>query len=159
MTQRVTTRTLLASTTLASLPTASAQGSVVEVAQTLVALAIVAVFAIAIWSGAPAALRWLGRLPGDVRIERERYTLYLPIVSALVIGLVLSVAVSAVGALLALTPAIFTWVGRLPGDIVIGRGSFTLFVPITSMIVLSLLLSAIAGGISWLLRRRRRADG
>jgi len=33
------------------------------------------------------------------------------------------------------------WVGRLPGDLVVRRGRFTMFVPITSMILLSLVLT------------------
>ena len=40
-----------------------------------------------VWSG---ALNWFGRLPGDVRIERETVRIYLPIVSMLVISVVLS---------------------------------------------------------------------
>ena len=43
--------------------------------------------------------------------------------------------------------------GRLPGDIVVERGNFTLWVPITSMILLSILLSAIVFVISLVLRR------
>ena len=39
--------------------------------------------------------------------------------------------------------------GRLPGDIVVRREQFSLFVPITSMVLLSLLLSLIV----WLIRR------
>jgi hypothetical protein len=39
--------------------------------------------------------------------------------------------------------------GRLPGDIVISRGSFTLYLPIVTSIVLSLALSAVL----WLLHR------
>ena len=39
--------------------------------------------------------------------------------------------------------------GRLPGDIVIERGSFRLYVPITSAILVSVVLSALL----WLLRR------
>lgn len=34
--------------------------------------------------------------------------------------------------------------GRLPGDIVIQRGSMTIWIPVTTMIVLSLILSLIA---------------
>lgn len=41
------------------------------------------------------------------------------------------------------------WFGSLPGDIRIKREGFQLFVPITSMIVVSLVFSALAG----LLRR------
>lgn len=40
-------------------------------------------------------------------------------------------------------------IGRLPGDIVIRRGNFTLFLPIGTSIILSLLLSLI---LAWLRR-------
>jgi len=39
--------------------------------------------------------------------------------------------------------------GRLPGDVVVERGGFTLYVPIVTSILLSLVLS----GLLWLLRR------
>jgi hypothetical protein len=42
-----------------------------------------------------------------------------------------------------------TGLGRLPGDIVVHRGNWTLYFPIATMILLSLLLT----GILWLLRR------
>jgi DUF2905 family protein len=41
------------------------------------------------------------------------------------------------------------FLGRLPGDIVYRRGNFTLFFPLATSIVLSLLLT----GLLWLLRR------
>jgi Protein of unknown function (DUF2905) len=34
---------------------------------------------------------WLGRLPGDMIVQRERFTLYLPIMSSLVVSIVLTV--------------------------------------------------------------------
>jgi hypothetical protein len=40
-----------------------------------------------VWSG---ALGWFGRLPGDIRIERESTRIYVPLASVLVISLVLS---------------------------------------------------------------------
>ncbi len=40
-----------------------------------------------IWSG---SLSWFGRLPGDVRIERETFTVYIPLASMLVVSVVLS---------------------------------------------------------------------
>jgi DUF2905 family protein len=40
-----------------------------------------------VWSG---ALAWFGRLPGDMRVERETVRIYVPLVSALVVSLVLS---------------------------------------------------------------------
>ena len=40
-----------------------------------------------VWSG---AFGWFGRLPGDIRIERETMRVYIPIVSMIVISLVLT---------------------------------------------------------------------
>jgi hypothetical protein len=42
-----------------------------------------------IWSG---SLSWFGRLPGDIRIERETVRVHVPIVSMLVVSLVVSLA-------------------------------------------------------------------
>ena len=35
-------------------------------------------------------LPWLGRLPGDLLIQRERFTLYVPLATSLLISLVVS---------------------------------------------------------------------
>jgi Protein of unknown function (DUF2905) len=40
-----------------------------------------------VWSG---ALSWFGRLPGDLRIEREGLRLYVPLVSMLILSAVVS---------------------------------------------------------------------
>jgi DUF2905 family protein len=40
-----------------------------------------------IWSG---SMSWFGRLPGDIRIERETVRVYVPVVSMLVVSLVVS---------------------------------------------------------------------
>jgi hypothetical protein len=40
-----------------------------------------------VWSG---ALGWFGRLPGDIRIERDTVRVYIPIVSMLIVSAVLS---------------------------------------------------------------------
>jgi hypothetical protein len=42
-----------------------------------------------LWSG---SLSWFGRLPGDIRIERESVRIYVPVVSMLVVSLVVSLA-------------------------------------------------------------------
>jgi len=42
---------------------------------------------LAVWSG---ALGWFGRLPGDIRIERDSMRIYIPLASMLVISVVLS---------------------------------------------------------------------
>ena len=39
------------------------------------------------WSG---SMSWFGRLPGDIRIERESVRIYVPIVSMLVVSVVVS---------------------------------------------------------------------
>jgi hypothetical protein len=53
----------------------------------------------------------------------------------------------AIGLLVALAGAL-VWagvpIGRLPGDLVVRRGNFTLYLPITTSILVSVLLSALA---------------
>ncbi len=44
-----------------------------------------------VWSG---ALSWFGRLPGDIRIERESMHVYIPLVSMLLVSVVLSLLLS-----------------------------------------------------------------
>ena len=54
----------------------------------LVALGIgLVVLGLLVWSG---ALSWFGRLPGDVRVERESVRVYVPLVSMLVVSAALS---------------------------------------------------------------------
>lgn len=48
------------------------------------------------------------------------------------------------GLLLHFFPGILGWIGRLPGDIHIKREKSEIFIPITSMIVISILLTIIA---------------
>jgi hypothetical protein len=42
-----------------------------------------------IWILAPA-IPWLGRLPGDIRIERQTYRFYFPLMTCLLLSVVLS---------------------------------------------------------------------
>lgn len=44
------------------------------------------------WSG--FAPKWLGRLPGDIRIEREHSAFYFPIVTCIVLSIVLTLMLS-----------------------------------------------------------------
>jgi hypothetical protein len=44
------------------------------------------------WSG--FAPKWLGRLPGDIRIEREHSSFYFPIVTCIILSIVLSLLLS-----------------------------------------------------------------
>lgn len=41
-------------------------------------------------------LSWLGRLPGDIRIEKENFRFYFPVVTMIVISLLLTVIVNVI---------------------------------------------------------------
>jgi len=45
------------------------------------------ILGVLVWTG---ALSWFGRLPGDIRIERETVRVYIPLMSLLVISAVLN---------------------------------------------------------------------
>jgi hypothetical protein len=59
--------------------------------------------------------------------------------------IVVGLAIAAVGVLIALGVPF----GRLPGDIVVRRGSYTFYMPITTSVVLSLALTLV---FAWLRR-------
>lgn len=65
--------------------------------------------------------------------------------------IVLGLVVAAIGLVWLITPGI-PWLGRLPGDIVIERDNFRFYFPLTTCILLSLLLS----GILWAIRHFSR---
>ena len=48
-----------------------------------------------------------------------------------------------VGAALQFAPWLVNWFGKLPGDLRIGSGNTRVFIPITSMILLSIILTII----------------
>ena len=48
-----------------------------------------------------------------------------------------------IGAALQFAPGLVTWFGRLPGDIRIETGRTRVFIPITSMILLSIVLTIV----------------
>ena len=47
---------------------------------------ITTVVGLLMWTG--FAPKWLGRLPGDIRIERENFRFYFPLVTCLLLSLV-----------------------------------------------------------------------
>ena len=49
----------------------------------------------------------------------------------------------AIGAVTHYAPWAFSWFGKLPGDIRIGSGNTRVFIPITSMIIVSVVLTII----------------
>ena len=60
----------------------------------VVAGALLVLAGLAVWSG---ALAWFGRLPGDIRIEGARTRVWFPITSMVLISLLLSAVLWAVG--------------------------------------------------------------
>src|SRR5207245_171841 len=67
--------------------------SVPELGKFLVGLgAVIVVLGLLLWSGVGSG--WLGRLPGDIRIERGNSTFYFPIVTCIIISIVLSLIFS-----------------------------------------------------------------
>ena len=58
----------------------------------LAGLALLVIGAMLHWY--PNLFSWFGRLPGDVRIERESSGFYFPVVSMLVISIVLTLIVN-----------------------------------------------------------------
>jgi hypothetical protein len=52
----------------------------------LAGLAIIVIGLLVWWGG----FGWFGRLPGDIRIERETVRIYIPLVSMLLISIVLT---------------------------------------------------------------------
>lgn len=57
--------------------------------------------------------------------------------------MIVGVIVLLIGAALQFAPWLVNWFGRLPGDLRLGSGSTRVFIPITSMIVLSIVLTII----------------
>ena len=53
--------------------------------------------------------------------------------------MLLGLALLLIGALLHQVPGVFSWFGKLPGDINIQKENSRVFIPITSMLLLSLI--------------------
>jgi membrane protein DedA with SNARE-associated domain len=63
----------------------------------IVAGLTLAIVGFLIWAG---ALTWLGRLPGDIRVERPGTRVYFPITSMLLLSVLVSVVLAIVRAVL-----------------------------------------------------------
>ncbi len=64
-----------------------------EIGKFLVILGIVIVLlGLVLWGG--FAPKWLGRLPGDIRVERGSSAFYFPIVTCIILSVVLSLLLS-----------------------------------------------------------------
>ncbi len=80
------------------------------------------------------------------RVRREYRWAVNPGKALLFAGLALAV----VGAILWRAPWLFSWFGRLPGDIHVERGNTSFHFPVVTMIVVSIVLSLL---LNLLLRR------
>ena len=45
------------------------------------------------WLAQTSWWRWIGRLPGDIHVEREGYSFYFPLMTGIVVSIVLSVLI------------------------------------------------------------------
>ncbi len=61
-----------------------------DVGRWLLAVGLVLVALGLVWLYAPGLLSWFGRLPGDIRIEREGFRFYFPLASMLLLSVGLS---------------------------------------------------------------------
>ena len=53
---------------------------------------VIVLIGLMFWTG--LSPKWLGRLPGDIRIERGNSAFYFPIVTCIIISIVLSLMLS-----------------------------------------------------------------
>jgi hypothetical protein len=53
---------------------------------------VMVIVGLALWAGFGGG--WLGRLPGDIRIERGNSVFYFPIVTCIILSIVLSLLLS-----------------------------------------------------------------
>jgi sensor domain CHASE-containing protein len=56
----------------------------------LIGAVIVLIGGVLLWIGKTPGLGWLGRLPGDIYIERKNFSFYFPLTTGLIISLILS---------------------------------------------------------------------
>jgi hypothetical protein len=68
--------------------------------------------------------------------------------------MLIGAAIVVIGALLRFAPGLFAWFGNLPGDIEIEGDNSRVFIPITSMIVISLVLTIIVNVLGAVFRDR-----
>ncbi|WP_298734957.1 DUF2905 domain-containing protein [uncultured Chitinophaga sp.] len=63
----------------------------------LIILGILSVIAGLVLRYAGDKLKWLGRLPGDIRIQRDNFSFFAPVTTMLLISIVLSLVLYLIG--------------------------------------------------------------
>lgn len=64
-----------------------------QVGRILILVGIILVIAGVIIYFASDKLTWLGHLPGDIRIEKENYSAYIPVTTMILLSVVLSLII------------------------------------------------------------------
>lgn len=59
----------------------------------IIAGIILVVIGLILWF-APSLVNWFGKLPGDIRIEKENSKVFIPITSMLLISIILTIIVN-----------------------------------------------------------------
>lgn len=65
----------------------------------------------------------------------------------------LGLVLVALGLVLAFVPRTFAWFGHLPGDVRIETKNGVVFIPLASMLVISVVGSAVLNLVAWLIRK------
>lgn len=68
--------------------------------------------------------------------------------------MLIGAGVVVLGALVRFAPGLFSWFGNLPGDIRLEGENSRVFIPITSMIVVSVVLTVVVSLVGLILRDR-----
>ena len=64
-----------------------------DVGKLLLIIGVALVLAGLIFYGAGDRFTWLGRLPGDIRIEKENFRFYFPITTMILVSIVLTLLI------------------------------------------------------------------
>lgn len=68
--------------------------------------------------------------------------------------MLIGAGVLVIGALVRFAPGLFSWFGNLPGDISFQGERSRVYIPLTSMIVVSVALTLIVNVVGWIFRGR-----
>jgi hypothetical protein len=68
--------------------------------------------------------------------------------------MLIGVGLLVIGALVRFAPGLFAWFGNLPGDIEVEGENSRVFIPITSMIIVSIVLTVVVNVVGSIFRNR-----